>query len=106
MYTYDGYTYEAVRPKEAMMATGATITKWGNSKGVRIPVRVLRELGLDVGDRVTFSVLDGGLLLRRELSRLEKIRSYCGTLSNEDAQQMEEALRDCERIDADESSCR
>ncbi|MDR2197418.1 MAG: AbrB/MazE/SpoVT family DNA-binding domain-containing protein [Coriobacteriales bacterium] len=94
--------YETVRPGEVMMATGVTITKWGNSKGVRIPAPVLRELGLDVGDRVTVSVLDGGLLLRRELNRLERIQSYCGTLSNEDARQMEEALRDCERIDVDE----
>ena len=43
------------------MAT-ATLSKWGNSSGVRIPAEVLSELGVTVGD---VAVLEHDALNRR-----------------------------------------
>lgn len=31
-----------------------TITKWGNSQGIRIPAQIMREKMLNIGDRIEF----------------------------------------------------
>ena len=40
-----------------------TITKWGNSQGIRIPKKYLQELGLKVGEKVDIKVEDGKLVI-------------------------------------------
>ena len=42
--------------------TSATLTKWGNSNGVRIPAEVCNELGVSAGD---VAVLEHDALKRR-----------------------------------------
>jgi len=40
-----------------------TITKWGNSQGIRIPKKYLEELGLKVGERVDIKIEDGKIII-------------------------------------------
>ena len=41
----------------------ATISKWGNSQGVRFPKSVLKELNLSIGDKVKFLIQDDKIIL-------------------------------------------
>ncbi|MCS5683441.1 MAG: AbrB/MazE/SpoVT family DNA-binding domain-containing protein [Acidimicrobiales bacterium] len=36
------------------------IAKWGNSLAVRLPAKVVQELGLKVGDEIEITAADGG----------------------------------------------
>lgn len=36
------------------------IAKWGNSLAVRLPVRIVQELGLNAGDNVEITAADAG----------------------------------------------
>ncbi len=56
----------------------ATIRKWGNSQGLRIPKAILEEAQVEVGAMVEISVHDGALVLtpvrdRRSPPRLEDL---------------------------------
>jgi antitoxin MazE len=39
------------------------VQKWGNSQGVRVPLRLLEEARLDVGDEVDVIVQDGKIVI-------------------------------------------
>ncbi|MEZ0324114.1 MAG: AbrB/MazE/SpoVT family DNA-binding domain-containing protein [Hydrogenothermaceae bacterium] len=39
------------------------INKWGNSQGIKIPKKHLKQLGLDVGDKVDIKVEDGKIVI-------------------------------------------
>ncbi len=39
------------------------ITKWGNSQGIRIPKKYLKQLGLKVGDKVELKIENGKLVI-------------------------------------------
>ena len=41
----------------------ATISKWGNSQGLRFPKNILEELSLSVGDKVKFLIQDDKIIL-------------------------------------------
>ena len=41
----------------------ATISKWGNSQGLRFPKNVLTELGLSAGDKVKFYIQKDKIIL-------------------------------------------
>lgn len=43
----------------------ATITKWGNSKGVRIPKVFLDALGLQENDKVDVSILNDTITMKK-----------------------------------------
>lgn len=49
--------------EEANVVT--SISKWGNSCGIRIPKRFLDELGLITGDRLEVCVVDDTLVIRK-----------------------------------------
>ncbi len=40
-----------------------TISKWGNSQGIRIPKKYLEQLGLKVGEKVNIEIKDGKLII-------------------------------------------
>jgi antitoxin MazE len=42
--------------KGGMMSITATVTKWGNAQGIRLPVAFCRQLGLSVGDKVSIEL--------------------------------------------------
>ena len=41
----------------------ATISKWGNSQGLRFPKDILKELNLKVGDKVKFFIEQDKIIL-------------------------------------------
>ena len=40
-----------------------TISKWGNSQGIRIPKKYLDQLGLKVGEKVDIKIEDGKIVI-------------------------------------------
>jgi len=41
----------------------ATISKWGNSQGLRFPKKILEELNLSIGDKVKLLIQDTKIIL-------------------------------------------
>ena len=41
----------------------ATISKWGNSQGLRFPKNILEELNLSVGDKIKFLIQNDKIIL-------------------------------------------
>ena len=48
----------------------ATIKKWGNSLGLRIPSELLREIGLSDGSKVILSKSGNDILVHKDSSKL------------------------------------
>jgi len=44
--------------------TSQIVTKWGNSLGVRIPSSIAKQIDLKEGTAVTFTVVDGGVMIQ------------------------------------------
>lgn len=42
------------------------IAKWGNSLGVRIPREIAKQLHMEEGTAVTFTVVDGSLMIQAQ----------------------------------------
>ena len=55
-----------------------TISKWGNSIGLRIPATVTESLGLKAGDQVMCELKDGGLFLNKEQSTAQMFEEFYG----------------------------
>ncbi len=51
----------------------ATVSKWGNSQGIRLPKSVTEALGIDVGQKVELIVRDGELVLKPIKRKREKL---------------------------------
>lgn len=88
--------------ERVLMGEAATISEWGNSRAVRIPVRILREAQLDLHDRVLFSVEDGVVSFRKDKSVAKTWRSFAGAVPRAEASLIEAALKDTEQVDLDE----
>lgn len=43
-----------------------TISKWGNSAGIRLPVHIINKLKLNINDRLNCSVVDNKIILEKE----------------------------------------
>lgn len=41
------------------------VQKWGNSQGIRLPKKILKDLGIDVNDKIEISLNDGEIVLRK-----------------------------------------
>lgn len=59
-------------------AMKVTVSRWGNSIGLRIPVTVTETLGLQAGDQVTCEIKDGGFFLRKQQSTAQMFEQYYG----------------------------
>ncbi|WP_068817848.1 AbrB/MazE/SpoVT family DNA-binding domain-containing protein [Phormidesmis priestleyi] len=42
------------------------VAKWGNSLGIRIPMQIAKQINLQEGTGITFTVVDGGLIIKPE----------------------------------------
>lgn len=72
----------------------ATISKWGNSQGVRLPKTILDEAGLDESDSVELIALKDNIVLKKltvlEKPRMphktimERFQNYDGTLEQKE----------------------
>ena len=47
------------------------VSKWGNSLAVRLPAKLVQQLGLKEGDEVEIVASDNGLVITRTPDRLE-----------------------------------
>ena len=41
------------------------VQKWGNSQGIRLPKKILKDLGIDINDKIEISLNDGEIILRK-----------------------------------------
>lgn len=41
------------------------VQKWGNSQGIRLPKKILKDLGIDINDKIEISSNDGEIILRK-----------------------------------------
>jgi len=63
--------------------TEMQVAKWGNSLAVRLPAKLVRELGLKEGDQIDLLKEDGALKVRRQPRAeeiLEGLRRFRGSL--------------------------
>lgn len=51
----------------------ATVSKWGNSQGIRLPKEALRSLDIDTGDTISIIVDDDRLIIKPTTKRKQKI---------------------------------
>jgi antitoxin MazE len=80
------------------------VAKWGNSLAVRLPARLVDELGLKEGDNVEIAAGDnGGLALTRTPDRLEllaEMRKFRGRRPDEYTYSRDESYRTATMNDA------
>ena len=55
-----------------------TVSKWGNSLGIRVPVIITESLGLQAGDQVAFELKDGGMFIKKEQSTSQMFEQFYG----------------------------
>ena len=53
-----------------------TVSKWGNSLGIRIPTSVINALSIKNGDNISYEVKDNSLVLKKEMTTKEMFESF------------------------------
>lgn len=53
----------------------STIKPWGNSQGLYIPKEFLKQLGLNVHDRIEMTIEDGRIVIKKDNSLTEKAQA-------------------------------
>ena len=41
------------------------VQEWGNIQGIRLPKKILKDLGIDINDKIEISLNDGEIILRK-----------------------------------------
>lgn len=41
------------------------VQKWGNSQGIRLPKKILKDLGIDINDKIEIILNDEEIILRK-----------------------------------------
>ena len=54
------------------MAVTATVSKWGNSKGIRIPNEILRKASIEMNDTLSLEVENSGIIILTKLPAPQK----------------------------------
>ena len=60
-----------------------TISKWGNSMGIRIPSVILTALNIQEGDKLSYDLDGDRIVLRKAQSTADIFESYYGKTFNE-----------------------
>lgn len=64
------------------MTTTATIQKWGNSQGIRIPKFILEQINLDANSDVLITVKDDSIVIKKaskkHITLAERFANYTG----------------------------
>ena len=64
-----------------------TVSKWGNSQGVRIPKAILESASFEENQEIRFVARDGEIVLKKEKPRLslaERFSAYKGSYQPEE----------------------
>ena len=68
------------------MTTNATIQKWGNSQGIRIPKFILVQINLDTNSDVSISVTNDSIIIKKATKKhiplAERFADYTGEAQN------------------------
>ena len=76
----------------------ATLSKWGNSIGIRIPVQILQSLKLSENDQVTIYEADGGIIIKKAKRSSHSFKQLMEEYYGKPYDEIEERL-DSEEID-------
>lgn len=68
------------------------IRAWGNSQGLYIPKKLLREAELEVNDIIEITVVDGGLMIRKDRSDDLKRKAWESIRAIRDAHRTDRSL--------------
>lgn len=64
------------------MTTTATIQRWGNSQGIRIPKFILEQINLDANSDVSITVKDDSIIIKKatkkHITLAERFANYTG----------------------------
>ena len=52
-----------------------TISKWGNSQGVRISSDILKSIGYSKGDEVSVTATEDGILIQKRTKQPKKLKA-------------------------------
>ena len=55
-----------------------TISKWGNSIGIRIPQVISETLGFKAGDKVSYELKNGGMFIKKEKTTAQMFEEFYG----------------------------
>ena len=55
-----------------------TVSKWGNSLGLRIPIAIVEALSIRSGDCVTYELKDDALILKKEKTTRALFEEFYG----------------------------
>jgi len=61
----------------------ATIQKWGNSRGVRLPKVLLDDLNMHEGNEVEIFTQDGNIIIKHAAGRRKKIQELFADYDDE-----------------------
>jgi len=50
-----------------------TIQKWGNSQGVRIPIKILESVQINENDVVEIKELNGGIFIQKKFAKYKDL---------------------------------
>ncbi len=55
-----------------------TVSKWGNSLGIRIPLAIADALSIKNGDNIRYEIKNNSVILRKEMSTKQLFEEYYG----------------------------
>lgn len=53
----------------------SSIRAWGNSQGIYIPKKILKEAAMELNEAVELKVVDGGIMICKDESRDRKVKA-------------------------------
>ncbi|MCF0245211.1 MAG: AbrB/MazE/SpoVT family DNA-binding domain-containing protein [Ileibacterium sp.] len=70
------------------MENYTTLTKWGNSQGIRIPKQLIAQLSMNIGDSFEIRLCEGQIILvpmkKKRKTVMERFQEYEGPLRLEE----------------------
>ena len=76
LYMYKHFVYTNVKRGIIMLRTKATVSMWGNSQAIRIPVEMTRRLGICANDEVVLEVREDILTVSKPITPREGTIEY------------------------------
>lgn len=61
------------------MTASISLAKWGNSFGVRIPAKILNELGLSINSKLQISAKNDTIIIKKEKS----LQDMCDAITSQ-----------------------
>ena len=72
------YDILCISKQEVYFSMSITVSKWGNSLGIRIPAVVANALSVKSGDVINFEIKDDSVLLKKEKTTKQMFEEFYG----------------------------